>query len=112
MSKIYHGTHKTWGVQAWAETPKAVCDFIGAPAQDVAIIEMEKTDYLLGRVPFEFRSVLSYMAYERGHASGQEEVENILASLVEELKPCIAAFEKRLLDSQTRTGDWVRTQAL
>ena len=52
---------------------------------------------LLLDVPDEFRGVLSYMAYERGHSGGREEVINILSGLVADLKPCIEAFEKRLL---------------
>jgi len=46
--------------------------------------------------PIEFRSVLSYMAYERGHSAGEDEVFNILSNLVSELKPAIEAYTTRI----------------
>ena len=51
---------------------------------------------ILQRVPEEFRSTLSYMAYERGHSAGAVEVEGILKGLISDLLPAIQAFEKRL----------------
>lgn len=51
---------------------------------------------LLKDVPEEFKSAMSYMAYEDGHSAGHEEVINILRGLVSDLLPSIKAFEKRL----------------
>lgn len=51
-------------------------------------------DALLETVPVEFRSVLSYMAYERGHSAGELEVLLILKDLIHDLKPAIEEFAK------------------
>lgn len=53
-----------------------------------------KTDELLSQVPEEFRSALSYMAYESGHSAGEEEVLCHLHSLIDGLKPAIKDFCK------------------
>ena len=49
---------------------------------------------LLEQVPVEFRSILSEMAYDRGHSAGEDEVVSILRSLVADLKPAIENFIK------------------
>lgn len=46
----------------------------------------EETEALLSDIPVELRSTLSYMAYERGHSSGEMEVFNILQEMVSNLK--------------------------
>lgn len=53
-----------------------------------------KMEELLLCIPEEFHSVLSYMAYERGHNAGEDEVYCILTNLVEDLKPAIEEFCK------------------
>jgi len=53
-----------------------------------------KMDELLLRIPEEFHSILTYMAYERGHNAGEDEVYCILTNLVEDLKPAIKEFCK------------------
>ena len=51
---------------------------------------------LLNEVPEEFRSALSYMAYESVHSAGQEEVINKLRGLVGDLKPSIEKYGIRM----------------
>lgn len=51
---------------------------------------------ILANVPEEFRSALSYMAYERGHSAGEEEVISILRGLVDALKEPIANFKRNV----------------
>jgi len=53
-----------------------------------------KEEEILFSVPEEFRSVLSSMAYEKGHWAGEIEVHCILTNLVEDLKPAIKEFCK------------------
>ena len=65
----------------------------------VTITEMPKTDYILKDIPEEFKSVLSYMAYEQGHSAGESEVDMILRNLAFELKPAIQKFEARIRNS-------------
>ena len=96
MSKIFTGEHKAFGLVGVGTSAQDAADKIGFPIDELIITEMEKTDYLLRDVPEEFKSRLSYMAYEDGHAYGEEEVESILSNLVSELLPCIKDFEKRL----------------
>lgn len=56
----------------------------------------EKEKELLDTIPFEFRSTLSYMAYERSHSSGYDEVFDTLQSLVSDLTSAINSFADRL----------------
>lgn len=51
---------------------------------------------ILKRVPEEFRGVLGWMAYDRGHSSGYDEVLMILDSLVSDLEKPIKDFENRI----------------
>ena len=96
MSKVFIGKHKEWGITGTGTSKEDVVNQIGCSIDDLNFTEMEKTDYLLRDVPEEFKSRLSYMAYEDGHASGQDEIESKLSDLVSELLPCIKDFEKRL----------------
>ncbi|MFZ9612562.1 MAG: hypothetical protein ACO29Q_04710 [Crocinitomicaceae bacterium] len=41
----------------------------------------EQAAKYLSQVPEEFRSMLSYEAYDRGHSAGQEEIDSILSGL-------------------------------
>jgi len=58
-----------------------------------------KQDELLWQIPEEFRSCLSYMAYEKGHSAGREEVINILSGLVNALIDPIYEFERRIVET-------------
>lgn len=72
----------------WQEriaTAKTAADNYGA--------ESEK---LLAELPPELRSAVSYMAYERGHSAGFEEVLGILKNLVYELKGPIGDLITRI----------------
>lgn len=59
----------------------------------------EKEKFILSMVPEEFRSVLSTMAYDRGHSAGIEEVVSILEQLVYDLTPAIMKYTVRLKHS-------------
>ena len=63
-------------------------------------VEVKTTDQMiedeLQNLPEEFRGTVSYMAYERGHSAGKEEVLNILRDLISDLKPAIEKFEARV----------------
>ena len=56
---------------------------------------------LLDDLPIEFRSAISYMAYESGHSAGYEEVINYVRGLVADLEGPIKKFQERIIrDSQ------------
>ncbi len=57
---------------------------------------LEREERILSRVPEEFRSTLSCIAYERGHAYGYNEVLGHVYELVHDLLPAIEAFETRI----------------
>ena len=56
----------------------------------------EKQTELLNELPEEFKSVISGMAWERGHSAGYEEVVLYLQDYVNELKDPIKKFEERI----------------
>jgi hypothetical protein len=51
---------------------------------------------ILSVVPPEFRSAMSYYAYQQGHAYGYQEVIGHLEDLVDSFMPSIVAYTKRL----------------
>ena len=55
---------------------------------------------ILADIPDEFKSALSYMAYERGHSSGNEEIITVLRDLVSNLQEPIDEFRERLLNTK------------
>ena len=61
----------------------------------------KKETELLTQLPVQFRSVLSSMAYERGHSGGMEEIISILSSLITDLLPTIILFEKDVTNNVT-----------
>lgn len=63
---------------------------------DLVIEEIEERDWLSEQLPPEFRSALSYIAWDSGHSAGEEEVNLIYRGLVADLLPAIQAFEKRI----------------
>jgi hypothetical protein len=96
MKKIFIGYHPAWNIKAEGYSKAEVISKIGCEESELTFQELSKTDYLLSKVPPEFRSKLSYMAYEKGHSAGEEEIELILEELINDLLPCIESFEKRL----------------
>lgn len=64
--------------------------------ENLEVEQISERDYLLSQVPEEFRSTLSYMAYQSGHSAGENEILLILNNLVFNLKPAIDKFEARL----------------
>lgn len=65
-------------------------------ADKLVIEELDYNDWILQQVPEEFRSTLSYMAYECGHSSGEAEVQMLLESLINDLAPVIEKYTKRI----------------
>ena len=53
-------------------------------------------DEILQGLPEELRPAVSYMAYERSHAYGYEEVINTLRGLVDELRDPVLAYGSRM----------------
>lgn len=56
----------------------------------------DKQTQALCLLPPEFHATLSYMAYERGHSAGREEVLGILQGLAGDLLPAVRAYTERL----------------
>ena len=56
-----------------------------------------KSTELLSRIPYQLRGALSYMAYERGHASGLEDMwgnlQDLVWALEDPVKELIKAIE-------------------
>lgn len=64
----------------------------------------EETEALLSDIPVELRSSLSYMAYERGHSSGEMEVFNILQGMVSDLKKPLEELATRMYKEGIEKG--------
>ena len=96
MSKLYIPTSKKYQIKREAfeslETLKNYHDWM----DDLVIEEIEERDWLSEQLPPEFRGPLAYLAYERGHSAGQDEVDMIFRNLVTDLLPAIKAFESRI----------------
>ena len=58
--------------------------------------EKETFDYY--RIPAEFRSALSFYAYEKGHGAGMEEVLNYLKGLCDALDKPFREYEENVSD--------------
>jgi hypothetical protein len=56
----------------------------------------DRQDKILAVLPEELRPVLSYMAYERSHAYGYEEVLNSLGGMVHDLRDAVLAYGSRM----------------
>ena len=59
----------------------------------------DKIDAELNKLPAEFRSAVSYAAYERGHAYGYEEILSHVRGYVEMLEEPICKFRDNLQTS-------------
>jgi flagellar biosynthesis/type III secretory pathway protein FliH len=51
---------------------------------------------MLKEIPKEFRSAMSYKAWEDGHSAGYEEVILLLSNLIDAFKEPIEEFEHRI----------------
>lgn len=69
---------------------------------NVIEIDAHSDEYIMKDIPKEFHKTLSYMAYEKGHSCGYDEVRMILIGLVADLKKPITAFEERIKDEYRR----------
>jgi hypothetical protein len=67
-------------------------------AEDLVVseIDVDNEEYILRDVPKELHSSFSWMAYEKGHAYGQDEVVSHLKGLVDDLLPAILAYGTRV----------------
>ena len=89
--------HRAWNTTYLGPSLKTIADSIGVEESELEVTgTMSQTEHILRDVPEEFAGVLSYMAYERGHSGGEEEVNILLTSLVHDLAPCIQKFEARI----------------
>lgn len=96
MGKLYIPTSKKYQIKREAYESLDIVKNYHDWIDDLVIEEIEERDWLSEQLPPEFRSVLSYRAYEDGHSAGQEEVDLIFRGLVLDLLPAIQAFEKRI----------------
>ena len=97
MSILYRGYCKEWNLYTNYRKTKEECENdLGCGLENLTFEEINETDHLLLQVPDEFRSTLSYMAYERGHSAGESEVLGILRELIYDLKPAIDKYTERL----------------
>jgi hypothetical protein len=84
------------------EVEESCPEFKPFPPKMTDIQFAEKQTEILKDIPEEFKGALSYMAYEIGHASGNEEVIIALNDLVSNLKEPIRKFEKRIREEITQ----------
>lgn len=56
----------------------------------------EKQTALFVNIPFEFQSSIAYLAYEEGHAYGNQEIYIHLVNLISAFEEPIKKFEKRV----------------
>ena len=94
--KFYKGIHREWNIERYGDSPGDIAEQIGCNVKDLEISEIDKMEYLLDKVPIQFRSALSSMAYDRGHAWGEEEVVSTLESLIHDLLPAIESYKQAL----------------
>ena len=59
---------------------------------------------ILKKLPKEFHSAVSYMAWEDGHSAGYEEVIGILREMVGNFEKPIQEFEKRIRRESNKTS--------
>lgn len=95
MKNVYHATSKKFNISQFNENKQLLLQATDW-AEDLVIAEIPEIEYLLSQIPEEFRSTLSYMAYEKSHAYGEEETNLTLKSLILDLKPSIDKFEARV----------------
>ncbi len=65
-------------------------------AEDLVLVKRVSEDqYYLEQLPEEFRAAIKHLAYERGHACGEEEIRGELIDLVGTLAPCFEEYRKK-----------------
>ena len=101
--RVYY-RNTAWGIEGdcWddADIDKvySVCPVDDDTPEDRIIVRrISEEQYYLEMVPEEFRGVLSWMAYDRSHAYGEQETLNTLNSLCTDLKPAIDAFRQKVI---------------
>ena len=63
---------------------------------DYGLTQLKQRLELEKQLPIEFCQYFSYMAYERGHSAGEEEVNGIFCGMVEEFIPVLKEYNKRV----------------
>lgn len=97
MKTLNFYRHEEWNMDCSGETQKNAAKSIGAEVNELRFVKsMTELEIELERVPEEFRSVLSFMAYQRGHSAGDDEVLGVLQGLINDLEPAINAYTERL----------------
>jgi len=88
---------KGWNITRHGKSLKEIAESVGCDIDQLEVIrEYTERDWILRDVPEELKGTLSYMAYERGHSGGDEEVINILRTLVNDLLPSILKYGDRM----------------
>lgn len=90
---VWNNEGDCWDDQPYG--PDTCCPQDDGSEDRVLIKRVPEETYYLSLLPEEFRGTISYMAYERGHAYGEDEVRNILIGLVGDLEPCFKTFCER-----------------
>lgn len=57
-----------------------------------------KTIAIMEQLPIELQQFCSYMAYERGHSAGEEEVESLTFSIASDLLSAYQRLQKSLTE--------------
>lgn len=90
--------HKDWKINHEASNLASAAFYLGCDEKDLAVIKTwTEEEYILKDIPIQFHSVLSQMAYEKGHHAGESECMSILRELVYDLKPAIDKFREDLI---------------
>lgn len=102
MNIQYQATSVIYGVKSELFSTKEALNDYYAWAEDLVITEIDTDDrdYILRDVPEELKSSISWMAYERGHSAGQDEVASYMREMVSDLLPAILAYGIRMKNSQ------------
>ena len=78
------------------EFAKTCKDFKPCPARMIEEEFITKRNDIANRIPNEFKSAISLMAWDLGHSSGYEEVIGILEDIVSNFEKPIKDFEQRI----------------
>jgi hypothetical protein len=97
MKTLNFYRHDEWNMDCSGETQRDAAKSIGAEVNELRFVKsMTEQEIELERVPEDFRSVLSFMAYQRGHSAGDDEVLVVLQGLINDLEPAIKSYTERL----------------
>ena len=94
---------KGFGWTKQGESAEAFAFYYGVDVNDVELVAEYacRLDYILRKLPSEFKSYVSSAAYDRGHAYGQDEIDGIAEGMVADLAPVVAAYTERILKEKS-----------